>query len=87
MYPNPIGRRNRSSKFGGYGTIGVCLTPGGPVDIVLVDFVDRPSGWVQRRRGMVEKGLSQGVSRGRSRHSPYLASAEGPNKLSPFSSL
>lgn len=50
MYPNPIGRRNRSSKFGGYGTIGVCLTPGGPVDIFFW------TSWIAQVGGFKDEG-------------------------------
>ena len=81
MCLNPTGRRSQSSKSGGHGTKEVHLTPGGPEDIPHLYFVNQPRGEVQRQSRMVENGLSQGVSQGRSSVDSFCNGrrSEGPN--------
>ena len=78
---NPTGRRSQSSKSGSHGTKEVYLTPGDPVDILHLCFVNRPMGEVQRQSRIVENGLSQGVSQGRSSVDSFCNGrrSEGPN--------
>lgn len=49
MCLNPTGRRSPSSKSGGHGTKEVYLTPGDPMDILHLYFVNQPVGEVQNK--------------------------------------